>query len=272
MNLQKIIESIEDFKCKIKNLITIMENSSNGDGTENQLVKFTGSKTIGDSLITDDGFSVYNEGTGTGIDNTVFGKSALVSNTTGFSNTVFGKEALSVSTIVNSSVAIGAEAMKNGGGNFSTAVGFKAMGIGVVTGQSNTAIGYYTLSELTSGQSNVALGNSALRNNDAGNGNTGVGTSSLSANISGNSNTGAGSGSLMDNTTGNFNSALGQNIKSGNFSGSTLLGKDATATADNQFVVGSTGTNAGALTVETNTSANVWNVIINGVAHKILLA
>jgi hypothetical protein len=46
----------------------------------------------------------------------------------------------------------------------------------------------------------------------------------------------------------------------------------ATPTGNNQFVVGTATRNAGAVTAEVNVSANVWNVIINGVARKILLA
>jgi hypothetical protein len=74
------------------------------------------------------------------------------------------------------------------------------------------------------------------------------------------------------NIVGSNNTALGHSTVSGNFSGSLILGQGATATANNQFVVGSVGTIAGAVTAEVNTSANVWNVIINGVARKILLA
>jgi hypothetical protein len=77
---------------------------------------------------------------------------------------------------------------------------------------------------------------------------------------------------LNGNTTGSGNSALGYNTQSGNFSNSVILGHSATATANNQFVVGSTGTNAGAVTTEVNVSTQVWNVVINGVARKILLA
>jgi hypothetical protein len=50
------------------------------------------------------------------------------------------------------------------------------------------------------------------------------------------------------------------------------LGRDATATASNQFVVGSGAYPAGAVATEVNASSKVWNVIINGVAQKILLA
>jgi hypothetical protein len=92
------------------------------------------------------------------------------------------------------------------------------------------------------------------------------------SNSSGAQNTGIGRDALSANTTGSDNSALGYQTASGNFSGSTILGRGATATANNQFVIGSTGTVAGAVTSEVNASTQVWNVIINGVARKILLA
>ena len=62
------------------------------------------------------------------------------------------------------------------------------------------------------------------------------------------------------------------NLGSGNYSGSVLLGRQAQSTANNQFVVGSAGFPAGSVTTESNTSSQVWNVRINGVARKILLA
>lgn len=107
-----------------------------------------------------------------------------------------------------------------------------------VIGSSNTANGYFSLVFNTTGTNNSAFGESALANN----------------------------------TTGSFNTALGFNTQSGNFSNSVILGAAATATASNQFVVGSAAYNAGAVTAEVNASANVWNVVINGVARKILLA
>jgi len=77
---------------------------------------------------------------------------------------------------------------------------------------------------------------------------------------------------LLNNTTGSSNTSIGQGTVSGNFSGSVIIGRDATATANNQFVIGSSAYNAGSVTAESNLSTNVWNVIINGVARKILLA
>jgi len=156
------------------------------------------------------------------------------------------------------------------------------------TGASNTIVGYLSLLRNTTGSNNVALGSGVLNLNITGsnnvgvgvnalrsatvNHNVGVGTEVLSATTTGPMNTAIGNYSLWLNTTGANNSALGYNTQSGNFSGSVIIGKDATATANNQFVIGSTGTNAGSVTTEVNASTQVWNVIINGVARKILLA
>jgi hypothetical protein len=107
----------------------------------------------------------------------------------------------------------------------------------------------------TTGSSNTAIGNDSLFSNSVGAGNTAIGTNALSA-----------------NTTGNNNTAVGFITSSGNFNGSVILGVGAAATGNNQFVVGTPSTNAGSVTSEVNTSSNVWNVVINGVARKILLA
>jgi trimeric autotransporter adhesin len=134
-----------------------------------------------------------------------------------------------------------------------------------------TAIGYQALRNST-GNSNTAIGHSSLITNTSGVENTAVGYASLRDNTIGGRNTAIGKSALLTNTTGSSNSALGQDTNSGNFDASVIIGRGATATASNQFVVGSAAYNAGAVTAEVNTSANVWNVIINGVAQKILLA
>jgi hypothetical protein len=74
------------------------------------------------------------------------------------------------------------------------------------------------------------------------------------------------------NTTGDYNTAIGYGTGTNNFSGCLILGHTAIATADNQFVVGSVGTIAGAVTAALTPQAKVWNVVINGVAEQILLA
>ena len=96
--------------------------------------------------------------------------------------------------------------------------------------------------------------------------------SALTNNISGNGNTASGLGALASNTTGSNNTAIGFNTGSGNFDASIILGKDANATASNQFVSGSVAYPAGAVSVAVAAQTRTWDVIINGVPHKILLA
>jgi hypothetical protein len=56
------------------------------------------------------------------------------------------------------------------------------------------------------------------------------------------------------------------------FGGSVLLGNGAASTAASQFVVGSAGNPVGSVVAGANVSSQYWNVRINGVAQKILLA
>jgi hypothetical protein len=91
------------------------------------------------------------------------------------------------------------------------------------------------------------------------------------SNTTGSENTAVGVSSLQANTTGANNTAIGINTSSGNFSGSIILGRGATATASNQCVFGSSGTNAGAVATEVVVSDATWSVRINGTAYKILL-
>jgi hypothetical protein len=102
--------------------------------------------------------------------------------------------------------------------------------------------------------------------------NTALGIQSMKNSVNGEGNTAIGRNALELSTTGNYNSALGYNTNNADFSGSVILGVSATATANNQFVVGSASVNAGSVTGGANISSQYWNVIINGVAQKILLA
>ncbi len=177
-------------------------------------------------------------GTGQVSTNTAIGSSALLTNTTGSENTAVGFDALRANT----------------------------------TGQSNVAVGRNAMTSNTTGGNNASFGRFALRNNTTGTANTSLGNSAMNDNTTGGFNIGIGSNSLVTNTSGSNNIGIGANCSSGNFDASIILGRDATATASNQFVVGSTTYNAGSVTTEVNTSTQVWNVVINGVARKILLA
>jgi hypothetical protein len=136
---------------------------------------------------------------------------------------------------------------------------------------SNTTYGESALKSNTTGFGNTALGVSALESNSVGFANTAIGRNALLNNTS-NDNTAVGVDALLNNTIGNSNTAVGNSTDSGDFDASIILGAGATATASNQFVTGSVTYPAGAVNVATVTQTQTWDVIINGVAHKILLA
>jgi hypothetical protein len=111
----------------------------------------------------------------------------------------------------------------------------------------NTAFGVSAIGGNNTAGNLTAFGRRALLVNTSGSSNSAFGGSALSSNTSGAQNTAIGVGALIANTTGSNNSSLGVDTSSGNFSGSVILGNEATATANNQFVVGSSTTNAGAV-------------------------
>ena len=117
----------------------------------------------------------------------------------------------------------------------------------------------------------AGIGAYTLNNNTSGSYNTANGTFCLDTNTTGNFNTAVGYASLSDNIVGNYNTALGAGAISNDHDGCILLGVDATATADNQFVVGSASTNAGTVYSGTIVPNYYWEVKINGVNYYIPL-
>lgn len=241
-----------------------------GSGTTGKVAKFTAGTTLGDGLLNDDGTSIWYNGP-----------------TNNDTRLAYGKDALSSGGGVYNA-AIGYESQKlNSSGVYNTSLGFRTL-LNLVNGNGNVAIGEFALQDATSGTQNVcigytagwkiqtavnntAVGRTSLQNNITGDSNTALGVSSLQNTTSSN-NTAIGISALSTNTTGEGNSALGANVNSGNFSHSVILGREATATANNQFVVGSASYNSGAVTTAAAAQTKTWDVIINGVAEKILLA
>jgi hypothetical protein len=179
--------------------------------------------------------------TGTG-QNSAFGYQTLFSNTSGNQNTANGYQALYSNTTGNLNTANGAQALRNN-----------------TTGSENVANGYYALRANTTGNLNTANGSSSLRANTTGNNNTGNGRESFYNNTTGNNNTGNGYQALYNNTTGSNNTAdgyyaglnnttgsnntfigSGTNISPTNatWTSSTAIGVNATITASNQIVLG----------------------------------
>lgn len=209
--------------------------------------------------------------TTTGTENTALGAYSLTSNTQGASNVAIGTTAMRSNTTGGNNVAIGHGAMRDGTvSSINTAIGYSALERG--TGNGNTAIGY-SAGQFNEGSGNIAIGEDALRVGFlAASFNIAIGKASFQRLTLGANNIGIGQSAMAFCQTGTYNVAIGNNADSQNFSGSVILGADALATADNQFVVGSVGTPAGSVATEVNTSSRVWNVRINGVARKILLA
>lgn len=241
-----------------------------GSGTAGKVAKFTANNIIGDSLLNDNGTSVWNNGPSGSFATLAYGQNALAAGGGAF-NTAIGYQSQNANAAPIYNTSLGYQTLfRLTSGNANTAIGEFALQ-DATSGFQNVCIGYTAGWKITSGGNNTAIGRTALQNNLTGNENTSVGVASL-INTTSSYNTAIGSQALLANSTGEGNSALGQLTNSGNFSHSVILGREATATASNQFVVGSTSYNAGAVATETNTSSKVWNVVINGVAQKILLA
>jgi hypothetical protein len=138
------------------------------------------------------------------------------------------------------------------------------------TGVQNASFGWESLFYNSTTGYNSAFGARALYTNTA-NGNSAFGAYALYSTSNGANNVAVGFSALELNTTGSNNSALGNGTVSGNFSGSLILGSGATANGNNQFVVGSSTTNAGAIDSSAFTQDKRWKVKINGVDYYIAL-
>ena len=115
------------------------------------------------------------------------------------------------------------------------------------------------------------VGWAALRANTASY-TTALGQGAGSSNTTGDANIFVGVGAGSDNTTGVNNTIIGVNTLTGNFSGSTIIGRQAIATGNNQFVVGSAAVPAGAVTNAPAAQTHYWTIKINGTDYKVLLA
>jgi hypothetical protein len=231
----------------------IIDTTGGVSGTAGKVAKFATPTSLGDGLLNDDGTSIWYNGPSLNDTRLAYGKFAL-SLGGGTYNTAIGFEAQSV----------------NSTGLYNTSLGFRASKF-LQTGSGNTAIGEFALQDNVAASNNIGIGYAAAWKTQADN-NIGIGRTSLLNNTTGTRNVAIGTSCLSTNVSGSNNIALGVSANSGNFSGSIILGEAATATADNQFVVGSSTYNAGAVVTATVAQAKVWNVVINGVAEQILLA
>jgi hypothetical protein len=230
--------------------------------------------------------TLWNSGTNSNSLNTSFGKDALTGNPGGHC-TAIGERALAIgagsfntaiggyaiSNLINSdhNTSVGAFALAGDlTGSYNTALGSTVLA-STTLGEGNTGIGYGVLMLNTTGDTNVAVGYRAMLNNTTGYRNVGIGSGSLLNNTTGAQNVAIGQSALGNNTTGTDNVGIGYATDSGNFNGSVLLGKAATATGNNQLVIGSSTNNVGAIATEALVPTESWAVRINGVNYKIPL-
>ena len=210
--------------------------------------------------------------------NTAIGFSTMNENISGIENNAIGNGALGLQTTGDGNTANGFIALLSINGSRNTAMGhgaawgsaYTALPLG--TASDNTSIGYQSMIDLLDGTANTAVGAGASASTVNGTQNTAIGFASGGYAVATTKNTSVGALSLWQNVIGNYNTTLGFNTQATDFNECIVLGADASATASNQFVVGAAGRPAGAVTTETNTSTKVWNVVINGVPVKILLA
>lgn len=196
--------------------------------------------------------TLWNNGFNNVQSNLSFGEGALESITTGFTNTAVGFRSSRLLTSGTHNTSIGNQSLNSATtASHNTAIGSLSLNY-LTTGIQNTSIGYASGWFLTTGSYNTSIGYQALRSSVTSSNNTAIGYNAATTNILGANNT-----------------AIGVSTSTGDFSGSVIIGKDATATASNQFVIGSSTTNAGAVTTETITANRTWTVRINGANYKI---
>ena len=146
-------------------------------------------------------------------------------------------------------MAVGYQALLNStfapsSGNENTAIGNQAMRTATTAG-ANVAIGSYALTSLTTGGNSVAVGNQALNFATTGSQNVAIGLHALYVVNGGSNNVAVGFVAGGNNlVSGNYNTLLGNATGvSGDYSGTVVIGCDssgtgASATANNQFVLG----------------------------------
>jgi hypothetical protein len=202
----------------------------------------------------------------TSSNNVLIGNEAGASLAAGAGNVAIGSQALQNEDGHGENVAIGFRALQdlNGaaeGNNvavgykaglnaatslFSTYVGSLAGGLGVITGNTNTAVGYIAGYDLTSGNANVLVGGFAGTNLTTGQDNVAIGTSALDVDVDGNNSVAIGRNALgsqtgtdadMHNTAVGFEAGKGSTIgKFNTFIGSTSGGSGVTTGTHNNGV------------------------------------
>jgi hypothetical protein len=135
---------------------------------------------------------------------------------------------------INRNTAVGHTAATNlSNGASNTAIGSRAMGTGVVTGDNNTAVGESAGVAITSGANNTLIGASTGQSLTSGTSNTAIGINAMANfTVTGNSNTTVGNAAGYSITSG------GNNLFLGNDSGRSGSPGGNITTASNEIALG----------------------------------
>lgn len=162
-----------------------------------------------------------------GVGNTAVGQYSMAGNAKTYTTT-----APTRNMIGNYNTALGAFSLRNlTTGNSNTALGMYAMSSNQ-TANAQVAIGASALKSLTTGYSNTAVGANSMQNVTTGWGNTSLGSNTLVAETTGYLNTAIGSESQTLITTGNANTSVGYNTLHKNVSGSMNIALGAEAMSE----------------------------------------
>ena len=203
------------------------------------------------SLVVLDNGTVYSNGPGYDINNTVFGLNAFSTSASGSYITAFGTRTLQSNNGGTFNVAVGGFALNNNTvGSNNTAVGYNTQPLNSVGGQ-NTSLGHESLRLNTSGSANVAIGVYSLYSNVIGVSNVAVGNAALFSN-SGSYNIAVGNNTLYK-TTGSYNVAIGHSALNA-YSGSNAVAVGFESLRDN--ISGSANTAVGYQTLRLSTGVN----------------
>jgi hypothetical protein len=200
-------------------------------------------------------------------ENVAVGATALFS-CVSHKNTAVGREAGYFITSGEHNVAVGYDALiQQTTGNNNTAVGtFACQGQAGATGGNNSALGWGTLSQMTTAADNVAIGYQALTAATTGALNVAVGSNALAALISGNANVAVGRIALDGCTTGENNTAIGDNslpsLSTG--TGNVGVGKDSNGTTTGTNNTGLGFSSLTAISTETNCTGVGYQSAVTG--------
>lgn len=212
-----------------------------GSGTSGAIPKFTGTDSIGDSILSESGTVVSSSGSVNVVteyqiggfpvirnysDNISIGNNNLSGfySQSGVDNIGVGYHAIDTLSTGNENIAIGPLTMEIATSASRNTIIGSLSGQSITTGANNTAIGYSSLNANSTAIHNIAVGSFSLLNTTSSD-NIGIGFNSLAINSSGikniaigteslynnngNANISVGYQSLFSNTSGGFNIAIG---------------------------------------------------------------